>query len=58
MRLSDLYDADRRRRDAEVTSAAERVLIPHPLHGIQYGDGTDTCTHARRCATVLGAPAR
>lgn len=56
--LADLYDGDRRTRDRQVSDLAARVVIPHPLHGVQYADGRDTCTHARRCITVTGQPAR
>ncbi len=56
--LSDLYDADQRSRDPAVAALAACLSIPHPLHGIEYADGVDTCTHAKRCNTVLGAPAR
>jgi len=58
MQLADLYDGDRRTRDPAVAAVAERQLIPHPLHGIEYADGADRCTHAKRCTTVLGTPAR
>ena len=39
MILGDLYDADRRTRDPETARLAAGVLIPHPLHEVQYGDG-------------------
>jgi len=55
--LADLYDADRRRRDPEAARLAAAVRIPHPLHGVEYSDGVERCTHARRCWTVLGKPA-
>lgn len=48
--LSDLYDADRRVIDPLVARLTEHQLIPHPLHGVVYGDGVaDPCNHARRC---------
>jgi hypothetical protein len=56
--LADLYDGDRRTRDRQVADLAARVVIPHPLHGIRYADGAEVCTHARRCRTVTGQPAR
>lgn len=54
MNLSDLYDGDQRRRDPDVARMAANMTIAHPLHGIQYADGTDYCTHAKTCTTVLG----
>lgn len=39
-RLSDLYDADRRRVDAATEFLAQIVHIPHPLHHVTYADGT------------------
>lgn len=38
--LSDLYDADRRTTDPEVWALAAQTLIPHPLSGLTYADGT------------------
>lgn len=55
--LSDLYDGDLRRRDPEVWRLAVLVTVPHPLHGVRYGDGVLVCTHARRCTTAAGQPA-
>lgn len=52
--LADLYSGDRRGTAAEL---AERVTIPHPLHGVVYADGVDRCTHARRCTTATGKEA-
>lgn len=56
--LSDLYDADARRRDPEVRRLAEVVEVPHPLHGVRYADGALACTHARRCTTPVGPAVR
>ncbi len=50
--LSDLYDADRRVKDAVVRRLTLLVNAPHPLHDVQYADGIDRCTHAKRCAGV------
>jgi hypothetical protein len=56
--LSDLYDGDRRHRDPEVARLAVLVAVPHPLHGVRYGDGVLACTHARRCTTPVGPAVR
>lgn len=53
--LADLYSGDRHGPAAEL---AERVTIPHPLHGVTYADGADVCTHAKRCTTPTGKAAR
>lgn len=54
MNLADLYDADRRVTDPAVARVARVQRIPHPLHGVPYADGTDLCTHAKRCTTPTG----
>ena len=46
--LSDIYDADQATRDPVVAKLRGEVRIPHPLNGVQYGDGLIPCTHARR----------
>jgi len=40
MVLADLYNADKRVRDAEVKQVAGNFRIPHPLPRVQYADGT------------------
>lgn len=52
--LADLYSGDRRGAAAEL---AERTPIPHPLHGVEYGNGADRCTHAKWCTTPTGKAA-
>ncbi|HQZ84787.1 MAG TPA: hypothetical protein PLB21_04060 [Actinomycetota bacterium] len=39
LKLSDLFDGDRARRDPKTARAREIVLIPHPLHEVLYADG-------------------
>lgn len=41
--LADLYNADLRRADRAVRAIAEGVMIPHPLHGVDYADGVILC---------------
>ena len=48
MRLSDLYDADKRTRDPEVRRLAGTRTIPHPLNNVQYADGISRCRHAKK----------
>lgn len=38
--LSDVYDPDARATSPIIASLAERVLVPHPLDGVAYADGT------------------
>ena len=38
--LADLYDADKRTRDAQINALAAKYRIPHPLSSVQYADGT------------------
>lgn len=40
MVLADLYDADKRTRNAEVRHVASNFRIPHPLPRVKYADGT------------------
>lgn len=47
MVLADLYDADKRTRDAEVQSAASNFRIPHPLPRVQYADGLSPSSAGR-----------
>lgn len=46
--LTDLYDADRRTKDATARRLATGGLIPHPLINVQYADAISICTHAKR----------
>ena len=46
--LSDLYDADKRTRDAVVQRLASTSTIPHPLNNVQYADGISPCRHAKK----------
>ena len=39
LKLSDLFDGDLGLRDPKVARSREIVLIPHPLHEVQYADG-------------------
>lgn len=55
--LANLYDPDRRATDPVVARLAATVRVPHPLHGVPYADGAESCTHARRCTTPTGQPA-
>ncbi len=48
MKLSDLYDADRRVRDPEARRLAGEMTIPHPLNNVRYADGISPCRHAKR----------
>lgn len=50
MRLSDLYDADRRTRDPQAARLASEMFIPHPLEGVTYADGTEPSRAAYRAA--------
>lgn len=46
VQLSDLYNADQYVRDIEVQDLRADVSIPHPLHGVDYADGTILCGRA------------
>jgi len=46
--FSDLFDADKARRDPVIVRLRETVTIPHPLHEVQYGDGVLADTTAGR----------
>ncbi|MCY1718432.1 hypothetical protein OVA26_15970 [Microbacterium sp. SL62] len=48
MKLSDLYDADKRARDADARRLAAQKSIPHPLQNVAYADGASMCRHAKR----------
>ena len=49
MRLSDMYDADKRITDEQVRRVAESGwLVPHPLNNVQYADGISVCRHAKK----------
>lgn len=48
MKLSDLYDADRRTKDAEARKLAAETTIPHPLNNVYYADAISPCRHAKR----------
>ena len=37
--LSDLYDADLRKREPFIVGLAMVTYIPHPLKGVVYADG-------------------
>lgn len=37
--LAQLYDGDLYHRDPVAASLRRRVFIPHPLTGVEYGDG-------------------
>lgn len=47
MVLADLYDADKRTRNAEVRHLAGIYRIPHPLSSVRYADGTAPRTAGR-----------
>jgi hypothetical protein len=47
MVLADLYDADKRTRDANVQKVASNYRIPHPLPRVQYADGLSPATAGR-----------
>lgn len=46
--LSDLYDGDKRVRDAVTRRLAAGRTIPHPLNNVHYADGVSLCRHAKR----------
>lgn len=46
--LSDLYDADKARRDPVIARLRREHTIPHPLIGVPYGDGEIPDTTAGR----------
>jgi len=46
--LADLYDADKRTRNAEVRRLALNVDVPHPLNNVLYADGISPCRHSKR----------
>lgn len=48
VRLSDLYDADRRATDPVVRRLAAAMTIPHPLNNVEYADGISRCRHAAK----------
>lgn len=48
MRLSDLYDADARTKNAEARRLAGESTIPHPLNNVEYADAVSPCRHAKR----------
>jgi hypothetical protein len=41
--LSELYDADKRKKDPVLARLCEDQPIPHPLHGVEYADGVLLC---------------
>jgi len=47
MVLADLYDADKRTREAEVQKVAGNYRIPHPLPRVQYADGISSASAGR-----------
>lgn len=49
MRLSDLYDADRRVTDARVSYAASGINVPGPLCGRKYPDRNFAPCRQRWC---------
>jgi hypothetical protein len=55
--LRDLFDADKRIRDTEIRDLAIAVRIPHPLRGVQYGDGIGGRRHARKHTPEQTCPA-
>lgn len=47
MVLADLYDGDKRTRDAAVQAVASNFRIPHPLPCVKYADGTSSVLAGR-----------
>jgi hypothetical protein len=47
MVLADLYDADKRTRDADVRKVCSNYRIPHPLPRVKYADGTSSASAGR-----------
>lgn len=44
--LSDIYDPDLRSTEPGVRALAATVMVPHPLVGVAYADGTWTAHKA------------
>ena len=49
--LAELYDGDKFVRREDCTRLRGLVRIPHPLHGVRYGDGRHQDTTAGKVYT-------